>query len=84
MDIPRLIDMFLASAPAQMDDVRYAFLRAYRSVNIGQFLSADKDALVQLREGIMEGMNTHELDLVQKLQCEWFADNLLEIIEKLS
>ena len=84
LDIPRLIDMFLASAPAQMDDVRYAFLRAYRSVNIGQFLSADKDALVQLREGIMEGMNTHELDLVQKLQCEWFADNLLEIIEKLS
>lgn len=84
LDIPRLIDMFLASTPAQMDDVRYAFLSAYRSVNIGQFLSADKDALVQLREGIMEGMNTHELDLVQKLQCEWFVDNLLEIIEKLS
>lgn len=84
LDIPRLIDMFLASAPAQMDDIRYAFLRAYRSVNIGQFLSADKDALVQLREGIMEGTKTHELDRVQELQCEWFADNLLEIIEKLS
>ena len=84
LDIPRLTDMFLASAPAQMEDVRYAFLRAYRSVNIGQFLSADKDALVQLRDGIMEGTNTHELDRVQKLQCEWFAGNLLEIIEKLS
>ncbi len=83
-DIPRLVEMFLASAPAQMDDMRYAFLRVYRSINIGEYLSADKDALIQLREGIMEGMNTHELDLVQKLQCEWFAGNLLEIIEKLS
>lgn len=59
-------------------------MRAYRSVNIGQFLSADKDALVQLREGIMEGMNTRELDLVQKLQCDYFVGNLLKIIEKLS
>jgi hypothetical protein len=84
LDIPRMIDMFLASAPDQMDDIRYGFMRTYRSANIGQFLSADKDALVQLREGIIEGANTHELDQVQKLQCEWFAGNLLEIIEKLA
>ena len=84
LDIPRMIDMFLASAPDQMDDIRYGFMRTYRSANIGQFLSADKDALVQLRKGILEGTNTHELDRVQRLQCEWFADNLLEIIEKLA
>ena len=84
LDIPRMIDMFLASAPDQMDDIRYGFMRTYRSANIGQYLSADTDALVQLREGIIEGANTHELDQVQKLQCEWFAGNLLEIIEKLA
>ena len=82
-DIPRLLDMFFASTPAQMDDIRYAFLSTYQSINIGQFLSADKDALIQLHDGILEGMNTHELDLVQKLQCDWFVGNLQEIIGKL-
>ena len=51
--------------------------------NIGQFLSADKDALIELRDGIMNGMHRDELDCVQKLQCDWFADNLQDIIEKL-
>lgn len=83
LDIPRLVDMFLSCTPGQMDEIRYAFGSTYRSVNIGQFLSADKEALIQLREGIIAGSDTHKLDCVQKLQCDWFADNLQEIIDKL-
>lgn len=82
-DIPRLIEMFFACTPAQMDEVRYAFVRSYRSSNIGEFLSGDKDALTQLRDGVIAGVNNHNLDCVQKLQSEWFAENLNEIIRKL-
>lgn len=83
LDIPRMVEMFLTCTPGQMDEIRHAFGSAYRSVNIGQFLSADKDALIQLRNGIKVGIDTHQLDCVQKLQCDWFADNLQEIIDKL-
>lgn len=83
LDIPRMIEMYLKCTPVQMDEIRYAFVKAYRSSNIGQFLSADKDALVQLRDGIMNGMHRDELDCVQKLQCGWFTENLQDIIEKL-
>ena len=82
-DVPKLLDMFFACAPAQMDEIRYAFLRAYRSSNIGDFLSGDKGALTQLRDGIIAGMGKHDLDCVQKLQCGWFCENLEEIIGKL-
>ncbi len=83
LDIPRMVEMFLSCTPDQMDEIRYAFVKAYRSGNIGQFLSADKDALMQLRNGILAGLDTHQLDCVQKLQCSWFTDNLQEIIDKL-
>ena len=83
LDIPRMVEMFLTCAPDQMDEIRYAFGSTYRSVNIGQFLSADRDALIQLRDGIKAGINTHQLDCVQKLQCNWFAGNLQDIIDKL-
>lgn len=83
LDIPRLIDMFFACAPAQMNDIRYAFVRTYGSSNIGDFLSADKDAILQLRDGIVAGLDAQNLDGVQKLQCKWFCENLTEIINKL-
>lgn len=83
LDIPRMIEMFLTATPDQMDEIRYAFNKVYRPSNIGQYLSADKDALIQLREGVIEGMKTQNLDCVQRLQCEWFASNLQETIEKL-
>lgn len=83
LNIPQMTKMFLACTPSQMDDIRGAFLRIYRPGNIGHYLSEDRDALIELRDGISVGMGTHELDCVQKLQCKWFIDNLDDAIKKL-
>lgn len=56
----------------------------YRSGNIGDFLSNDKQSILQLMEIVNEDRSGDVGDKIQQLQYDWFIDNLKEIAEKLS
>lgn len=64
--------------------LRVAIVELYRSVNIGDFLAADKPALISLKEGIKQLIVDDEIkDKIQVLQLGWFVGNLDDIILKL-
>lgn len=84
MDIPKLAEMFKKSTSRQKDDIRRAFLGIYCSSNIGDFLSNDKDSIVQLLKIVEEDRLGDVGDKIQQLQYDWFIENLKEIETKLS
>lgn len=84
LDIPRFVDMFAKSTPAEMDKARAAFLALYRTGNIKDFLAEDLSAIEELLDGIEKTWERPGVDKVQLLQYRWFIDNLKEIRKKLS
>lgn len=84
LDIPKLAEMFKKGTAKQKCDVRGAFLAIYRSVNIGEFLSNDKESIVQLLKIVEEDRLGDVGDKIQQLQYDWFIENLKEIETKLS
>ena len=76
--------MFKKGTAKQKCDVRGAFLAIYRSVNIGEFLSNDKESIVQLLKIVEEDRLGDVGDKIQQLQYDWFIENLKEIETKLS
>ena len=84
LDIPRFAEMFFQCTPAQMDRARATFVSLYRPSNIKGFLADDCSALEELLEEIEKRRDGAAIDRVQQMQCHWFADNLKEIIKKLS
>lgn len=65
--------------------LRGAIMQLYRSVNIADFLAADKPALTLLKEGIAKMIADGKIDdKVKALQLEWFVGNLEDIITRLS
>ncbi len=83
LDIPKLIEMFFQCSPAQMDRVRCVFVSLYRPVNIKDYLADDLPAIESLKKNIEIGQNNSDIDKVQKMQCQWFINNLTEIEKKL-
>lgn len=80
----KLAEMFKKSTAEQKRDIRGAFLTMYRSGNIGEFLSNDKQSIEQLIELVEKDKSSDVGDKIQQLQYDWFIDNLKEIAEKLS
>lgn len=67
-----------------ISELRGAIMELYRSFNIGDFLAADKPALISFKEGIKQLIADDEIkDKIKVLQLEWFIGNLDEIILKL-
>lgn len=65
--------------------LRGAIMQLYRSVNIADFLAADKPALTLLKEGIAKMIADGKIDdKVKALQLKWFIGNLDDIITRLS
>lgn len=84
LDIPKLAEMFKKSTPEQKQDIRRVFVGIYRSGNIGDFLSNDKESIVQLLEIVEKDRSGNIGDKIQQLQYDWFIKNLKEIEAKLS
>lgn len=84
LDMYKLAEMFKKSTAEQKHDIRGAFLTIYRSGNIGEFLSNDKQSIEQLIELVEKDRLSDVGDKIQQLQYDWFIDNLKEIAEKLS
>ena len=84
LDMYKLAEMFKKSTAEQKRDIRGAFLTMYRSGNIGEFLSNDKQSIEQLIELVEKDKSSDVGDKIQQLQYDWFIDNLKEIAEKLS
>lgn len=60
-------------------------MELYRSVNISEFLMADKSALISLRDEIVKMIADNYInDKIKILQLQWFAGNLSDIIGRLS
>lgn len=67
-----------------ISELRGAIMELYRSINIVDFLAADKPALISFKEGIKQLIADDEIkDKIKVLQLEWFIGNLDEIILKL-
>ncbi len=85
LDIAGLLKVLPICSAKLISDLRGAFLELYRSVNINDFLGADRDSLILLQEGIKGLITDGRIDdKIQKLQLEWFIDNLNGIIDRLS
>lgn len=84
LDIPKLAEMFKKGTAKQKCDIRGAFLAIYRSSNIGDFLSNDKESIVQLLKIVEEDRLGDVGDKIQQLQYDWFIENLKEIETQLS
>lgn len=84
MNIPKLAEMFKNSTAEQKDNIRGAFLAMYRSSNVGDFLSNDKQSILQLMKIVKEDRSGDVGDKIQQLQYDWFIENLTGIAEKLS
>ena len=82
LDIQKLAQMFADSTPAQKNDIRAAFLSVYRTVNIKQFITDDYSSIEELLESIKRDSESQS-DKIQKLQYEWFVENLTDILQRL-
>ena len=87
LDIPLLIDMFIAASAAQMDDIRRAFSSLYERSGSEQYLCEDADAIGSLLQGLSEKRDSAileaKLDKVQRFQYDWFIKDLETILTKL-
>ena len=84
LDVSKLAEMFKNSTAEQKSDIRGAFLTMYRFGNIGEFLSNDKQSILQLMKIVKEDRSGDVGDKIQQLQYDWFIENLTGIAEKLS
>lgn len=85
INIKNFVDFLKNCTAQEMGDIRGVFLSIYASVNIGEFMSGDKENLELLKDELQKlKKNYTGFDKIQKKQIEWFIGNLEEIIQKLS
>ncbi len=84
LDISRLVKMYENSSPKQMNNVRDAFGRIYRVVNIKDYLADDLPSIEEFRNQIAKLADHDQFDRIQKMQCAWFVNDLTKICNKLS
>ncbi len=83
LNIDNIVNMLKICSSEQIYEFRCAFHTVYKSVNIGEFLSGDKDNLSFLLSAIEDLRDFEGYDKIQKKQIGWFIKNLIEIISKL-
>lgn len=85
INIQNLVDFLKNCTAQEIEGIRDVFLSIYASVNIGEFMSGDKENLELLKDELQKLKNNYTgFDKIQKKQIEWFIGNLEEIIQKLS
>lgn len=85
INIQNFVDFLKGCSAQEIGDIRGVFLSIYASVNIGEFMSGDKENLELLKDELLKLKNNYTgFDKIQKKQIEWFIGNLEEIIQKLS
>lgn len=83
-DMKRLSEMFKGCTAEQKQDIRRTFVEMYRVGNIRDFLINDKESIELLLDYIKSDRAGDIGDAIQKLQYDWFIQNLEEIVRKLS
>lgn len=83
-DMKRLSEMFKGCTAKQKQNIREAFVEMYRVGNIRDFLINDKESIKLLLDYIKSDSTGDIGDAIQKLQYDWFIQNLEEIVRKLS
>lgn len=85
INIQNFVDFLKDCSAQEIGDIRGVFLSIYASVNIGEFMSGDKENLELLKDELQKLKNNYTgFDKIQKKQIEWFIGNLEDIIQKLS
>lgn len=85
INIQNFVDFLKGCSAQEIGDIRGVFLSIYASVNIGKFMSGDKENLELLKDELQKLKNNYTgFDKIQKKQIEWFIGNLEDIIQKLS
>lgn len=85
INIQNFVDFLKNCTAQEIGDIRGVFLSIYASVNIGEFMSGDKENLELLKDELQKLKNNYTgFDKIQKKQIEWFIGNLEGIIQKLS
>jgi len=84
LNIPRFVEMFFRCTPAQMNRARATFVSLYRSDEIKDYFADDLLSIKELLAAVESSAQQADIDSVQKMQCQWFINNLTEIANKLS
>lgn len=84
LDMKRLSEMFKGCTAEQKQNIRGAFVEMYRVGNIRDFLINDKEYIELLLNYIKSDRTGDVGDTIQKLQYNWFIQNLDEIVRRLS
>ena len=85
INIQNLVDFLKNCTAQEINGIRGVFLSIYASVNIGEFMSGDKESLELLKDELQKLKNNYTgFDKIQKKQIEWFIGNLEDIIQKMS
>ena len=79
LDVPRFVKMFLHASPAQMEDIRKAFVSLYRQGSLLDRLRDDLPAIEQIVSTMETEYNSVEMDKIQQLQCNWFIQSLKKV-----
>ena len=80
LNISKLVDMFIASSPAQMNDIRRAFTNLYgdngTAKNLYDDVGSISELLLCLKERTGAAITESKLDKVQILQYDWLVECL--------
>ena len=83
--IDKLIDILKSSSPYLIAEIRGMFVSLYRSSNVKDFMSSDRESIELLKKEIEKLKDSYDgFDKIQKKQLYWFVQNLEDIIESLS
>ena len=82
MDIDKILIGLEKASSEQVSEFRRGVLNVYRIANIREFLPNDKDALVELKSGVQNIIETDKgSDKVVKLQYSWLINNIETVLE---
>ena len=83
LDVHKFVDMFKNSTPMEMDNLRGVFGVIYGNGYARSFFASDIPLLIEMKNNIETYYQEGSIkDKVQKLQTEWFIDNLNEYIQQ--
>ena len=83
LNIEKVKDMLKYCSSQEIQDLREAFSYTYKSSNIKEFFSDDKENIKCLLEALKELEDFENYDKIQKMQIQYFIKNISEILNKL-
>ena len=83
LDADKVVNMLKQCSASEISDFRSSFLSVYRYGNIKEYLSNDKDSINIMLSKIEELQSFDGFDKIQKIQIQYFANNLKDIFARL-